>query len=154
MEMITREEHERLSARLNDLIARRPIIRQRIADARALGDLRENGDYHAAREEQGIDEAEITRLEKRLASAKIVDGTQAPSDMVFLGATVTIREVGTDEEEQVKLVGEPSGDLMAEPVELSVSSPMGEALLKARVGDAVRVDTPRGTKRFEVLAIA
>lgn len=154
MEMITREEQERLTSRLNDLIARRPVIRQRIADARALGDLKENGDYHAAREEQGIDEAEIARLEKRLASAKVVDGSQAPADMVFLGATVTIREVGTDEEEQVKLVGEPSGDLMAEPVEVSVSSPMGEALLKARVGEAVRVDTPRGVKRFEVVAIA
>lgn len=153
MEFITQQEQDRLRERLNELTGRRPQIRQRIADARALGDLRENGDYHAAREEQGMDEAEITRLEKRLAEARVVDESSTPTDVVFLGATVKIREVGSDDEEMIKLVGEPSGDLMAEPVEVSISSPMGEALLKARVGETVRVDTPRGTKRFEVLQI-
>jgi transcription elongation factor GreA len=153
MEFITQLEQDRLRERLNELIGRRPAIRQRIADARALGDLRENGDYHAAREEQGMDEAEITRLEKRLAAARVVGESSTPSDVVFLGATVKIREVGTDDEEMVRLVGEPSGDMMADPVEVSISSPMGEALLKARVGETVRVDTPRGTKRFEVLQI-
>lgn len=153
MEFITKLEQDRLQARLTELLERRPHIRQRISDARALGDLRENGDYHAAREEQGMDEAEITRLEKRLAEARVVDESTTPTDVVFLGATVKIREVGTDDEEMVKLVGEPSGDMMADPVEVSINSPMGEALCKARVGETVRVDTPRGTKRFEVLQI-
>ncbi len=154
MEFITHAEKERIEGRLSQLINRRRDISDRISAARALGDLRENGDYHAAREEQGLDEAEITRLEQRLSEAKVVAEGAAPSDMVFLGATVRIRDVEKDEEDTVRLVGEPSGDLMAEPAEVTGASPMGEALMKARVGDVVRVDTPRGTRRYEVLEIS
>lgn len=154
MEFITPQERERIESRLNELKARRKTLSDRISDARALGDLRENGDYHAAREEQGMDEAEITRLENRLSSASVMEEGAAPMDMVFLGATVRIKDVERGEEDTVKLVGEPSGDLMSDPVEVTLSSPMGEALMKARVGEVVRVDTPRGVKRFEVLEIS
>lgn len=153
MEFLTQQEKDRVELRLSELKARRPMITQRIAEARALGDLKENGDYHAAREEQGMDEAEIARLEKRLSEVKVVDENSAPMDIVFIGATVRIREIDTDDEDVVKLVGEPSGDLMVEPVEVTATSPMGEALMKARVGETVRVDTPRGAKRFEVVEI-
>lgn len=153
MEFITHEERERLQERLSELLNRRKEVSDRIAAARALGDLKENGDYHAAREEQGMDEAEITRLERRLAEAKVVDQGSQPDDIVFLGATVRIREVGSDELELVKLVGEPTGDIHGEADEVTLSSPMGESLMKARQGETIRVDTPRGVKRFEIVEI-
>jgi len=153
MEFLTPEEKTKLEARLEELKANRPVISKRIAEARALGDLKENAEFHAAREDQGVQEAEIRRLEDRLGSAKVIEKGAVPEDIVFLGATVKLREEGDDEEELFRLVGEPSGDLDADVVEVSVSSPMGEALLKARVGEVVRVDTPRGVKRFEVIEI-
>ena len=153
MEFITPAERDQIKGRLDELIARRPEISLRIAEARALGDLKENGDYHAAREDQAMEEAEIKRLEQRLASAKVVEEGAAPSDMVFIGATVRLRDVDTNEEDLFRLVGEASGDLMADYVEVTVSSPMGESLLKARVGETVRVDAPRGVKRFEIVEI-
>lgn len=153
MEFITPAEREQIKARLDELIGRRPVLSQRIADARALGDLKENGDYHAAREEQAIDESEIRRLQDRLSRAKVVEENAGPADLVFLGAMVRLRDVETGDVDVFKLVGEASGDLMVEYVEVTVTSPMGESLLKARVGEVVRVDAPRGVKRFEVVEI-
>mgnify|MGYP001967659651 CR=1 FL=1 len=153
MEFLTPDEKAKLEARLEELVSNRPVISKRIAEARALGDLKENAEFHAAREDQGVQEAEIRRIEERIANAKIIKEGDIPEDIVFLGATVKLREEGDDEEELFRLVGEPSGDMDGEIVEVSVSSPMGEALLKARVGETVRVDTPRGVKRFEVLEI-
>jgi transcription elongation factor GreA len=153
MEFLTPDEKTKLEERLEELKDNRPEISNRIAEARALGDLKENAEFHAAREEQGVQEAEIRRLQERLDSAKVIEKGDVPEDIVFLGATVKLREEGDDEEEFFRLVGEPSGNLDADIVEVSVSSPMGEALLKARVGETVRVDTPRGIKRFEVIEI-
>ncbi len=153
MDFLTPDEKVKLEERLEELVANRPVISKRIAEARALGDLKENAEFHAAREDQGVQEAEIRRIEERLSSAKVIEKGDVPDDIVFLGATVKLREEGDDEEELFRLVGEPSGDMDGEIVEVSVSSPMGEALLKSRVGEMVRVDTPRGTKRFEVLEI-
>jgi len=153
MDFLTPDEKTKLEARLEELVSNRPVISKRIAEARALGDLKENAEFHAAREDQGVQEAEIRRIEERLASAKVIDKGDVPEDIVFLGATVKLREDGDDEEELFRLVGEPSGDMDGDIVEVSVSSPMGEALLKARVGETVRVDTPRGVKRFEILEI-
>jgi len=153
MEFMTPAERDQIKSRLDELIARRPEISLRIAEAWALGDLKENGDYHAAREDQAMEEAEIKRLEQRLSNAKVVEEGATPSDMIFLGATVRLRDTETGEEDLFKLVGEATGDLMAEHVEVTVSSPMGESLLKARVGETVRVDAPRGVKRFEVVEI-
>jgi transcription elongation factor GreA len=153
MEFITPEEKTQLEARLDNLKAQRPILSQRIAEARALGDLKENADYHAAREDQGINEAEIRRLEERLRTASVADSNSIPKDMVFLGATVRLRDTGDDSDDLYKIVGEASGRFDSDEIEVTASSPMGEALMKARVGETVRVDLPRGTKRFEVLEI-
>lgn len=153
MDFLTPDEKIKLEARLEELLANRPKLSARIAEARALGDLKENAEYHAAREDQGVQEAEIRRLEERLASAKVIERGDVPDDIVFLGATVKLREAGDDDEEFFRLVGEPTTDLDSDVVEVSVNSPMGEALLKARVGETVRVDTPRGIKRFEILEI-
>ena len=142
-----------IQARLEELKANRPVLSKRIAEARALGDLKENADYHAAREDQGMNEAEIRRLEERLKTAQVTDSSGVPSDMVFLGAVVKLRDTGNNSEDLYKLVGEASGRFDADEIEVTVSSPMGESLLKARVGDVVKVDLPRGTKRFEVIEI-
>ncbi|MEM0915397.1 MAG: transcription elongation factor GreA [Planctomycetota bacterium] len=153
MELITQDEQQRLQDRLEELKARRPEISQRIATARADGDLKENADYHAARDDQGMNEAEIRRLEERLASASVADDTEVPDDMVFLGATVKLRDTDDDTEDLYKLVGESSGRFDGDAIEVTAGSPMGEVLMKARIGETVRVDLPRGSKRFEVVEI-
>ena len=153
MDFITQEEKIRLEAKLQELVDRRPVITARIAEARAHGDLKENAEYHAARDEQGLDEAEIRRLSERLKTAQVADDVEIPDDMVFLGATVKLRDVDSGDEDLYKLVGEASGNFDAEEIEVTVSSPLGDALLKSRVGETVRADLPRGTKRFEILEL-
>jgi len=153
MEFITADERKQLEDKLADLKAKRPEITNRIAEARALGDLKENAEYHAAREDQGMNEAEIRRLEERLATAKVADDVEIPEDMVFLGATVKLRDIQDGDEDLYKLVGEATGNFMLDYIEVTVSSPMGAALMKARVGETVKVDLPKGAKRFEILEI-
>lgn len=153
MNFITQEEKQRLEAKLEELKSRRPEITKRIAEARALGDLKENAEYHAARDQQGLDEAEIRRLEDRLKHSKVADDVEIPEDMVFLGAVVRLRDTEDESEDVYKLVGESSGNFDGEELEVTTNSPMGEALMKARVGEVVKVELPRGTKRFEVLEI-
>lgn len=153
MEIFTHDDKARIEARLAELKARRPEITNRIAEARALGDLKENAEYHAAREDQGMDEAEIKRLEERLATGSVVNDEQMMTDVVFIGATVKLREVDTGDEDLYKIVGEATGDPLADWVEVTATSPMGEALMKARVGEVVRVKAPKGTIEFEVVEI-
>jgi transcription elongation factor GreA len=155
MEMVTKAEKEQLEARLAGLVANRGVISVRIAEARALGDLKENGDYHAAREQQGLEEAEIRRLEDRLRNLSVIDEkmSKALENVVFIGCTVKMREQGTDDIDLYRLVGEASGSPSADYIEVTATSPMGEALLKARVGDVVRVNAPRGPKKFEIMEI-
>ena len=153
MEFITAEEKGMLEARLSVLKANRPVLTQRIAEARAQGDLKENADYHAAREEQGMQEADIRRLEERLASASVVSKDSMAEGVVFVGATVKLREVDSGDEEVYKLVGEASGSTSYDIIEVTVSSPMGESLMKARIGEIIKVDAPRKTIRFEVVEI-
>ncbi len=154
MDVITTDEKDKIKAKLDALIANRPVIADRIAEARALGDLKENAEYHAAREQQGMEEAEIRRLEERLASAQVVDSSKTADGVVFIGSTVKLREEGDDEIETYRLVGESSdGGNDEDIIEVTATSPMGEALMKARVGETVRVNAPRGVKRFEILEI-
>lgn len=155
MEMLTKVEKERLEQKLAALVANRPVLSQRIAEARALGDLKENGDYHAAREQQGMEEAEIRRLEKRLADVGVVDDKMAKAmeGLVFIGSTVRLKDQADGDVDTYRLVGEASPTPPADHVEVTATSPMGEALLKAKVGDVVKVNAPRGIKMFEVVEI-
>jgi transcription elongation factor GreA len=155
MELITRSDKVTIEKRLADLVANRGTLSARIAEARAHGDLRENGEYHAAREQQGLEEAEIRRLEQRLASVTVIDETMAKAveGLVVVGTMVRLRDVDNNDLDLFKLVGEASNPPPADYVEVTVTSPMGEALLKARVGDTVRVNAPRGVKRFEIVEI-
>ena len=153
MDFITADEKKQLEEKLAELKSRRPVITQRIAEARALGDLKENAEYHAARDDQGMNEAEIRRLEERLKTAKVADNVDVPEDMVFLGAVVKLRDLDDDSADLYKLVGEATGNFDADEIEVTTGSPMGESLLKSRVGETVKVDLPRGEKRFEILEI-
>ena len=153
MNFITSEEKAMLERQLSGLRALDKDLVQRIAEALAQGDLRENADYHAAREDKGLNDAKIRELEARLATAVVTGGAEVPEDMVFVGAMVRLRDVGNNDIDIYKLVGQASGRFDVEYIEVTVTSPMGEALLRARVGEVVRVDLPRGEKRFEIVEI-
>jgi transcription elongation factor GreA len=154
MDVITHAEKQKLQERLDALLANRSVISERIAEARALGDLKENAEYHSAREQQGMEEAEIKRLQERLASAHVVDETKTAQGVVFIGSLVKLREEDDDEIETYRLVGEASGSDDPEVIEVTATSPMGEALMKARVGEIIRVNAPRGVKCFEVVEVS
>ena len=100
-----------------------------------------------------MDEAEIRRLTERLKSAQVTDDMDVPEGMVFLGATVKLRDTGSGDEDLYKLVGEASGNFDSDEIEVTVSSPLGDALLKSRVGETIKADLPRGTKHFEILEL-
>jgi transcription elongation factor GreA len=155
MEFISAQEKQQLQQKLDDLKAKRPVLSTRIAEARALGDLKENADYHAAREDQGMNEAEIRRLEERIKKAQVADGSDVPDGMVFIGSIVKVRDTDNGAEELYKVVGESSGSFNfdAEEIEITVASPMGVALFKAQVGDVVRVELPKGSRRYEVVEV-
>jgi transcription elongation factor GreA len=154
MELLTQSERDKIEGRLAYLKSNRPVLSNRIAEARALGDLKENGEYHAAREQQGVEEAEIRRLEDRLSQAQIVDADKGRgTEVVFIGSTVKLRDVENGRIDVVKLVGEMSHEPPEDYDEVTASSPMGEALMKARIGETVRVDAPRGVKRFEIVEL-
>lgn len=155
MEFITNDERAQLEKKLEDRKAQRQVLSVRIAEARALGDLKENADYHAAREDQGLNEAEIRRLEEKLRDSKVVEDGAVPTDMVFLGSVVRLRDVDDESEELYKIVGQASGtfNFDSDEIEVTATSPMGEALMKTRVGDIVKVSLPRGTKRYEIVEV-
>jgi len=154
MDFLTPDEKRKLETRLEELRANRPRLSQRIAEARALGDLKENAEYHSAREQQGLEEAEIRRIEERLARAHVIDdNSRRAEDVVFLGSTVKLREVSSGDVDVYRLVGEASRDPSSDVIEVTASSPMGEALMKARVGEQIRVKAPRGIKTFEIVEL-
>ena len=153
MDYVTGEEKAKLEQELKDRMAQRRVLSDRIGAARALGDLRENADYHAAKEDQGLNEAKIRQLERRLAGAVVADNSAMPDDVVFLGATVRLRDVESEAEELYKLVGEATDNFDAEYIEVTTQSPMGMALMKARKGEVIRVDLRRGERRFEIVEL-
>lgn len=153
MELLTPDEKAKLEQRVTELKENRPKISERIAEARALGDLKENAEYHAAREQQGMEEAEIRRLEEKLSSAQVIDSSKQAADVVFIGSIVRLKDLKRGDDDTYRIVGELSGNAMAEHVEVSVNSPMGQALLKSRVGETIRVDAPRGVKQFEIVEL-
>ena len=156
MQLLTRQEKEKLDQQLKDMVAQRPKLAARIAEAREKGDLRENADYHAAREELALLEARIRDLEERLRQSSVVNPDDIPSGMVFLGSTVKVRNKKTGDTELFRLVGELNGsafDVDSDVMEVSAASPLGEALMRARTGQVVRVSVPRGELHYEIIEV-
>jgi transcription elongation factor GreA len=154
MQIVSAAEKAELEKKREELYKSQIDVQERIRKAAALGDLSENAEYHFAKEENRTIQRQIAELELKLRKLAVVDTSNVPEDLVFLGHTVKLLDLDDDSEQLVILVGEalpPSADSDVMPV--SVNSPMGEALMKARVGETVKVDLPRGTKRFEVVEI-
>jgi transcription elongation factor GreA len=152
---LTRETYERLVAELEDLTTRgRNEIATTIEAARALGDLSENGDYHAAKDSQGKMESRIRQLQAMLKDAEIVDEAGADDGSVSLGSIVTLRYEGDDEDDtQTFFVGsieERQGDL---PV-VSPSSPLGQVMVGRVAGDAVEYKAPGGMLKVHIVSVA
>lgn len=130
----------------------RPRIITAIAEARALGDLSENAEYHSAKEAQGLNEGRIQELESLIGRADIIDVGKLGGDTVKFGATVTLVDDETEEEKSYQIVGEPEADIRSG--RLSIGSPLARALIGKRVGDSIEVSTPRGARGYEILKIA
>jgi transcription elongation factor GreA len=130
----------------------RPAIIRAIAEARTHGDLSENAEYHAARERQSFIEGRLMELEDRVARAEVIDTSKLSGSVVKFGATVTLADEETDEEQTFVIVGEDEADVKGG--KLSVASPLARALIGKGKGDSVEVSTPRGNKSYEVVTVA
>jgi transcription elongation factor GreA len=141
-----------LEEELKNLKIERPKISQAIAEARELGDLKENAEYHAAREQQGLAEARIRDIEAKLSNAHIIDVTSIPhTGKVIFGTTVDIANCDTDETVTYRIVGDDEADIKAG--KLSVSSPIARALVGKEEGDVVTVQTPSGRVEYEIVEV-
>lgn len=144
---------EALRLELNELkTVKRPAVIQAIAEARAHGDLKENAEYHAAREQQGFIEGRIQDIEGKLSNAQIIDVTKLPNNgKVIFGATVTILNLDTEEEVTYRIVGDDEADIKNNLI--SVNSPIARGLIGKEADDVVNVTTPKGVVEFEITAV-
>jgi transcription elongation factor GreA len=130
----------------------RPAIIRAIAEARTHGDLSENAEYHAARDRQSFIEGRLAELEDKVARAEVIDTSKLSGSVIKFGATVTLADEETDEEQTFIIVGEDEADVKGG--KLSVTSPLARALIGKGKGDNVEVSTPRGAKSYEVVTVA
>ena len=146
---ITKNGIEKIQEELDQLIkVEREELKIVISDARDLGDLKENAEYHAAKEKQSIMEGRIAQLQGIVASSEVLDPSKVESDKIVFGATVTILNVENDESLTYQIVGEPESDLNAGKI--SYNSPLGKALIGKEEGDEVIVKAPKGDIEYEV----
>jgi transcription elongation factor GreA len=129
----------------------RPRIIQAISEARALGDLSENAEYHAAKEAQSHNEGRILELESLISRAEVIDVTKLSGDRIKFGAIVKLVDEDTEEEKTYQIVGEPEADVRSGRV--SITSPIARALIGKGVGDTVEVTTPGGGKSYEIVGL-
>lgn len=146
---MTVEGAEALRAELDKLKKEKPLVSQAIAEAREHGDLKENAEYHAAREQMGFLEGRIQDIEVRLSNAQIIDiRSIPPGDKVIFGVTVTIINCDTEKKVTYKIVGEYEADVASGKI--SLTSPIARALIGKEVGDVVLVKTPAGEVEYEI----
>ncbi|UJF19692.1 transcription elongation factor GreA [Vibrio sp. SS-MA-C1-2] len=144
-ELKLREELERL-------MKLRPIISAAIGEARELGDLKENAEYHAAREEQGVCEAQIRDIEYKLSNMQVIDVTKMNNNgKVIFGTTVSLVDVNTEDEVTYRIVGDDEADIKKNLI--SINSPIARGLIGKMEGDEVTITTPGGVKEFEIDAV-
>ncbi len=130
----------------------RPKIIAAIDEARSHGDLRENAEYHASREQHGFNEGRISEIEAKLADAQIVDVTTLPkSGRIVFGTTIDLADTDSGDELRYQIVGEDEADIKKGLI--SVNSPIARALIGKNAGDVVQVKTPGGTREFEIIKV-
>lgn len=128
-----------------------PKIAVKIAEAREEGDLKENAEYHAQREAQGMLQAKINQIKGEMSRATIMDASKLPDDEVVFGTTVQLKDLDYGDEEEITLVG--SGDEDYDAGKYLITSPIGQGLLGKKKGDKVSIEVPEGTLNFEILDI-
>lgn len=148
---MTPQGHAALKAELERLKADRPSISQEIGTAREHGDLRENAEYHAAKEKQGMNEARIVEIEDKLVRAEVIDTSTLSGERVKFGAHVTLEDVDSGKIVEYRIVGPEEADLQQGTI--SVTSPVARALINREVGDEVKVNAPGGAKVYEIQKI-
>lgn len=149
---MSKEGYEKLTKELDEMKnVKRAEIQEEIATARAHGDLKENAEYHAAREAQGLLEAKIRQLDDKLARTEIVDSSNIPTDAIHFGAKVEVKDLDTGDIEHYELVGAGDDDPINDKI--LVSSPFAQALLEHKVGDEVEVNAPMGVLKYKILKI-
>lgn len=144
---------EKLRAELHRLkTVERPRIIKAIAEARAHGDLKENAEYHAAREQQSFTEGRILEIEGKLSNSQIIDVTQIPNTgKVIFGTSVTLINVNTDESIYYKIVGEDEADVKEKMI--SITSPIARAMVGKQIGDIIQVQTPDSIIEYEITEV-
>ena len=146
---MTREGYNRIKAEISRLENEEmPRVTEKIAEARAEGDLKENAEYHAQRENQGMLMAKINELKDKVARASIVDISKLPKDEVVFGCTVTVEDLKYGDEEKFTLVG--TGDEDYDVGKILISSPLGQGLLGKKIGDEAEIEAPAGKMKFKI----
>lgn len=149
---ITKAGHAKLQEELKFLkTVERPRLSKAIEIARAHGDLKENAEYHAAKDEQGLSEARVRLIETQLGTAQVIDVESLSGERVVFGATVLISDVDTGEEKEIMIVGEGESD--TEKNRISFTSPIAKGLIGKNVDDIAIVRLPNGKKEYEILAV-
>ncbi len=148
---ISVQGYQKLEQELDRLKKERPAVIQAIKEAREEGDLRENAGYDAARERQGFLEARINYIESKLPTFNVVDLNTLSSNKVIFGATVRVVDIDTDEEKEFTLLGPDEADFANGSI--SISSPVGKALLGHEEGEEITIDIPKGRVTYEILSI-
>jgi transcription elongation factor GreA len=151
---LTMKGAQRLRAELEQLKSvQRPAVINAISEARAHGDLKENAEYHAAREQQGFIEGRIKQLEAELSNAQVIDiATLNAGSRVVFGAIVTLADVETEDEKRYQIVGDLEADIKLGLI--AISSPIARALIGKHEGDVVEIDAPAGKREYELIQVA
>jgi len=150
---LTKKGHQKLMEELEYLkTVRRRELSKMIGEARAQGDISENADYDAAKDEQGMNEKKIAELEMKLVSCRILEYEDIASDQVLIGATVRIKDLDSGEELKYTLVSEAEADYNQNKI--SVSSPVGQGLLEHKLNETVEIKIPAGILKYKILEIS
>ena len=149
---VSRKKYEALVNELKDLKDLKAQLSNEIGEAAAQGDLKENAEYHAAREQQGFCEGRIKDIEAKLSNAQVIDVTKMPNNgRVIFGATVTVLNLDSDEEQTYRIVGDDEADFKQNLI--SVNSPIARGLIGKEEDDVVVIKTPGGEVEFEVIKV-
>ena len=149
---VTEEGKRIMHAELDEKEAQVPVLQEAIAEAREKGDLKENAEYHAAREKLGFIQGEIAELKSKLARCVVVDESMIDKETVAFSATVNLEDLDDGSKEDWFLVGDGEDDALENKI--LTSSPMGQALLGHKIGDEITVDAPAGQLRFKIINIS